>query len=375
MVENLEYVVVGAGIIGLSIAREIALSGKEVLVLEANEDIGTGISSRSSEVIHSGIYYNKNSHKNTLCNKGRKLLYNYCYEKKIPFQKIGKLIVATNQEEKEELFSLKKRGLDNGLKGIKYLNQNELNKKEPALESIGALYVPMTGIIDSHSLMLALRNDVENNNSLIALRTPFISASKKNNVFNVKTGDKNNPTLIQSHNIINASGLNARKVAQSIDQMKNTLIPNLFFNKGSYFSMSGPAPFKHLVYPLPNINSLGIHYCLNVEGIPRFGPDHEWVKEIDYSVSLEKKTQFIESIKKYWPGIKDANLRPDYAGIRPSINTKSQHSNDFIIQTKQQHGIKGLINLFGIESPGLTAALAIAQFVNYLLNQPNSNKP
>lgn len=363
MTENIQFVVVGAGIVGIAIAREIALLGKEVLLLECEENIGTGISSRSSEVIHSGVYYPKGSLKAKLCVQGRELLYEFCNNYHVPFRKTGKLIVATNELEKDELGRLKNLGTENGVKDIELLGPKEILKKESELISKGGLYIPETGIVDTHTLMLALLNDLENHNSVLALRSPFISANVKDGKFQIQAGKPGDDINICSNYLINAAGLNAQSVAKSINNLSKSLIPDQRLSKGSYFSLGCKAPFDHLVYPIPNENSLGIHYTLALDGRARFGPNHEWASTIEYSVNPELEQVFSKEIKRYWPNLPDGALQPAYSGIRPKILSSGKLVNDFIIQTKDQHGVKGLVNLFGLESPGLTAALAIAKSI------------
>lgn len=362
--EEVESIVVGAGVVGLAVARSLAYSGKEVLVLESADDIGTGISARSSEVIHSGLYYPKGSKKADLCVRGRDLLYAFCNEHNVPFRKTGKLIVATSSTEVPKLHYLRAQGVANGLPGIEFMTPDHLYDKEPVLRAVAGLYLPMTGIVDSQALMVALRNDAESNGKVtIAVHTPFRSARTASQAFLVQAGAGNDIIQMQSRNLVIAAGLNAHSIAARITRAQDSFIPRQYLSRGCYFSLSGRAPFRHLVYPLPNANGLGVHYCLSMAGEARFGPDHEWVPEIDYTVDPGRADAFANMIRKYWPSLPDGALQPAYAGIRPRITGPNQPAADFLIQTSAQHGVTGLIHLFGIDSPGLTAALAIADEV------------
>ncbi|MDA1133023.1 MAG: NAD(P)/FAD-dependent oxidoreductase [Proteobacteria bacterium] len=363
MPESVESIVVGAGVVGLAVAGALARSGKEVLVLESGDDLGSGVSSRSSEVVHAGLYYPRGSAKADLCVRGRRLLYAFCREHRVPFKEIGKIIVATAADEVPRLHDLHARGAANGVTGIQFLKRDDIAAMEPALQGLAGLFLPMTGIVDSHALMAALRADAEKQKVTIALRTPFRSARAAGHAFIVEAGLGKQAIEVHGRNLVNAAGLNAQSVAARITRMQPTLIPKRHLSRGCYFSFSGNAPFRHLVYPLPAEGGLGIHYCLDMAGGVRFGPDHEWVSDIDYTVDPGRAEAFTTEIRKYWPRLPDNALQPAYAGIRPRIFGPGQEPADFMIQTHEQHGITRLVNLFGIESPGLTAALALADDV------------
>lgn len=363
MSEEVESIVVGAGVVGLSLARALARTGKEVLVLESADEIGTGISSRTSEVVHAGIYHPKGSLKADLCVRGRRLLYAFCREHKVPIRETGKLIVATKTSEVPKLHDLHARGAANGVTGIEFLDPGDLRRKEPALRGAGGLYLQMSGIVDSHALMVALRADAEKKKVTVALRSPFRSARAAGHAFLVTAGIGKDQIQVRSRNLVNAAGLNTQSVAERVTRMQQQLIPKRHLSRGCYFSLSGRAPFRHLVYPIPDADGLGIHYCLDMAGAARFGPDHEWVSEADYTVDPGRATAFAEAIRKFWPGLPKGALQPAYAGIRPRITGPGQAPADFVIQTREKHGIPRLVHLFGIDSPGLTAALAIADDV------------
>ena len=363
MAEEVESIVIGAGVVGLAVARALAHTGKEVLVLESADEVGTGVTARSSEVIHAGLYYSEGSQKAKFCVLGRQLLYQFCRDHHVPFSEIGKLVVATNPNELYKLHELCTRGYANGVTGIETLSEADVRTKEPLLRAAGALYLPMTGIVDTRALITALRADLEAANATIALRAPFQSARSTPDFFQVEAGNGNNSLTLHSRILVNTAGLSAQSVASRIKGLQENMIPERHLSRGNYFSLSTPAPFKHLVYPLPDKVGLGIHYCLDMAGQARFGPDHEWVNKIDYTVDPCQTEKFADAIRKYWPDLPKDALKPAYAGIRPRISGPGQPTADFHIQTHDQHMVAGLVNLFGIESPGLTAALAIADYV------------
>ena len=361
MATDVECIVVGAGVVGLAVARALAQAGREVLVLESADNVGTATSARSSEVIHAGIYYPKGSLKAALCVRGRRLLYNYCAEKKIPHKQIGKLIVACNEQEVPALHDLHARAVANGVSGLEFLNPGEARRKEPALQCSGALYSPATGILDSHALIQALRTDAEAAGATIVLHTPFRGA-RASGVFEINAGIGSNAAELRSKVLINAAGLNAQSVANRITRMQERLVPERHLYKGSYFSLSGRPPFQRLIYPVPG-EGLGIHFTVDMAQRARFGPDSEPVAKVDYAVDPARAEAFYTAVRRYYPDLADGALQPAYAGIRPRLNRPGAPPGDFVIQGRGVHGIRGLVNLFGLESPALTAVLAIADEV------------
>ena len=361
--DRVNCVIIGAGVVGLAVARAIASTGMSVVIIENEESFGTHTSSRNSEVIHAGIYYPKNSLKAQLCVRGKHLLYRYCHSRNIPHKQIGKLIVATNESEADIVKAYIQKGADNDVSDLIWLDKSEVAKLEPQLKSTGAVFSPSTGIIDSHSFMLTLLGDAENSGAMIAYRTPFIRAEVAGNGFTVTTGGGDSLEF-QTDNLVNAAGLNACSVAQNIQGMPNDKIPTPFYAKAHYYSLSGKNPFNHLIYPVAQKASLGIHVTLDIGGQARFGPDLDWIDTIDYAFDNGRLRLFYEAIRRYWPNIREENLQPGYTGIRPKISGPNESAADFNIQTKADHGVPGLINLFGIESPGLTSSLAIAEIVH-----------
>jgi L-2-hydroxyglutarate oxidase LhgO len=357
-----ECVVVGAGVVGLAIARKLAESGVEVLVLEAEGDIGTVTSARNSEVIHAGIYYPRDSLMAKFCVAGRQALYRYCDTHGVPYKNCGKLIVATTDTERDTLASIAERARANGVTDLQVLDRAEALRLEPALHCTGALLSPSTGIIDSHRYMLSLRGDAEAHGAAFALHAPLETARVENGVFHLQVGGLE-PTTLGCRLLINAAGHGAPAVANVIDAMPKALVPTPYLAKGNYFSCAARAPFSRLIYPVPVAGGLGVHLTLDMAGQARFGPDVEWVERFDYAVDPARGQSFYPAIRRYWPDLPDGALMPAYSGIRPKIVPPAIASQDFMIQGPRQHGVTGLINLFGIESPGLTSSLAIADHV------------
>jgi len=363
MTEAADAVVVGAGVVGLAAARALAQAGRDVIVLERNAGIGEEISARNSEVIHAGIYYPEGSLKAALCVRGRALLYRYCSVKGIPYSRCGKLIVATAAHQRDALAALCVRGQANGVEDLKLLTASEIKHQEPALECVAGVLSPSTGIIDSHSFMLALRADLEAAGGSIAVRSEFRGASAGADGLQliVKAGDEE--LTLSAQTIVNSAGLAATAVARTCEGLDLQYIPDTRLAKGNYFTLQGKSPFAKLIYPLPEPGGLGVHLTLDLGGRARFGPDVEWIDAIDYQVNPDRAAAFYGAIRTYWPGIPQGSLIPSYAGIRPKIAGPGDPPADFVISGPQQHGIPGLLNLFGIESPGLTAALAIGEEV------------
>jgi L-2-hydroxyglutarate oxidase LhgO len=366
--DEIDSVVIGAGVIGLAIARALAQSGRETLILEKETLIGSGISSRNSEVIHAGIYYPRDSLKARFCVAGRRNLYAYCAAHKIAHLQCGKLIVATSAEQIPELEAIRRGAEANGIDDLTWLNTAEIGRLEPALKSAGALLSPSTGIIDSHGLMLALRGDAEEAGAMIAFGTEITRAAIESRGIAIWTNTGTGGPDIRARLVVNAAGLFARDVARLIEGFPAAHIPPGWFAKGSYFRLSGRSPFSRLVYPVPEPGGLGVHLTLDLGGQARFGPDVEWQddtepSELDYAVDPARATHFYGAIRTYWPGLRDGDLVPAYSGIRPKLSGPGQAAADFLITDFARHGVPGLINLFGMESPGLTSSLAIATAV------------
>ena len=354
-----DVLIIGAGVIGLSIAREIAKKGLGVIIAEKNRFAGTETSSRNSEVIHAGIYYPKDSLKTKFCIEGNKKLYDYCEKYKIPFNRCGKLIVATSDEEINKLFEIKKNIDEIGLVDISLLSKKEIHNLEPELRCSGALFSPSSGILDSHSFIQSLLTELQDLNCTVAFNSKVEKVIHSNDSLITEVNGNNENINIRSKCLINCAGLSSQSVAKKIIGLSSDLIPKQYFAKGTYFTSSKKAPFTHLIYPVPENHGLGIHFTLDLSGRSKFGPDLEWIDKEDYSTDLKKRKIFYDQIKKFWVNIEENKLVPDYAGIRPKISGPNDQSADFIIQFPEKNNIRGLVNLFGIESPGLTASLAI----------------
>jgi L-2-hydroxyglutarate oxidase LhgO len=360
--DRVSCVIIGAGVIGLAVARRLAQAGREVIVLEAAEDIGTVTSSRNSEVIHAGIYYSAGSLMARMCVSGKHALYDYCRDHGIPFRNCGKLIVATTPNETLKLQSIKAHAEANGVHDLRTLGGKEARALEPALHCDAALLSPSTGIIDSHAFMLALRGEAEDAGAACAFHAPLLRGRATLGGFELDVGGEA-PITLACELLINAAGLAATFVARGIDGMPIELIPPAYLAKGNYFSCGARAPFSHLIYPVPEPGGLGVHLTLDMAGQARFGPDVEWVDAIDYAVDPARAEKFYPAIRRYWPALPDGALMPGYSGMRPKIVPPAVAVQDFLIQGPKDHGVDGLINLFGIESPGLTSSLAIADYV------------
>jgi len=353
---------VGAGVVGLALARKLAQSGREVVVLEAEDRIGTGISSRNSEVIHAGIYYPKDSLKARLCVAGNRALYAYCAEHHVDHRRCGKLIVATNAPQVEALRHLQARAAANGVADLQWLDADAALNFEPQLHCTAALLSPSTGIVDSHGLMRSLCRDAETAGASVVLKSPVLGGRATPQGLEVRIGGAEPMTLL-ARQVFNAAGLGALALAHAFEGARPASLPPLphRFAKGNYFSLTGPAPFSHLVYPIPPLGALGVHLTLDLAGQARFGPDVEWIDRIDYDVDPHRADSFYAEVRKYWPGLPDGSLQPAYAGIRPKLHGPGEPMPDFLIQREADHGVPGLVHLLGIESPGLTACLALAE--------------
>jgi L-2-hydroxyglutarate oxidase LhgO len=365
---EVEVVIVGAGVVGLAIARTMAREGRDVLVLEAERKIGTGISSRNSEVIHSGLYYPPGSLKARLCVEGRERLYRYCETCHVPHRRLGKLLVATDDAEITVLDRLQENAVANGVTDLQSLSQSQATALEPALSCRAALLSPSTGIIDSHALMLAYQGEAEAHGAVLAFAAPLLQAHVVSGGFELDVGGAE-PIRLSCRCLINAAGLDAVAVARRVDGLPLATIPPAYLCKGSYFKLSGRSPFTHLIYPTPEKAGLGVHLTLDLSGQARFGPDVQWCDTLEYQVDPARSDSFYDVIRRYWPALPDASLEPDYAGFRPKISARQEPAADFRIDASDAHGIPGLVNLFGVESPGLTASLAIARTVTELADE------
>ncbi len=367
MTDKTDSIVIGAGVIGLAVARELAGQGREVIILEAEGAIGTGTSSRNSEVIHAGIYYEKDSLKAKLCVTGKEFLYEYCANHGVPHKRLGKLIVASDESQLATLDEISKKAANNGVDDLELLDEAAAQRLEPALSAKGALLSPSSGILDTHALMLAYQGDGEDNSARLALSSPVEGGEVTQQSISLRVGGRE-PMEIDCNCLVNCAGLTAPRVAASIEGIPADSIPPTYFAKGNYFILAGRAPFSHLIYPVPEQAGLGVHLTLDMGGGARFGPDVEWIPEVDYSVDARRGDVFYDAVRRYWPGLEDDALEPGYAGIRPKIQAPGEVAKDFVLSGPADHAIPGLVNLFGIESPGLTASLAIAREVAHLLN-------
>ena len=358
--EKIDCAVIGAGVVGLAVARSLAMSGREVLILEAQDRFGSGISARSSEVLHAGIYYPAGSLKARLCVAGRNLLYDYCRERGIGHSRCGKLIVATDEAQRNQLEGIATHARANGVGEIQNLTRTEAQTMEPELECVSALYSPATGIIDSHGLMLSLLGDAENAGAVLAVNSPVAGGSVTDTGIVLAIAGTEPMELLAS-TVINCAGLGAQGFARSLAGLSPETVPPLAYAKGNYFSLSGRAPFSRLIYPVPQPGGLGVHLTLDLAGGARFGPDVEWISKPDYVVDPARAEKFYGEIRRYWPALPDDALLPAYAGIRPKPHLPGEPAQDFLVHGPNRHGIAGLVCLYGIESPGLTASLALAE--------------
>jgi len=357
-----DVAVIGAGVVGLAVARALARIGREVFVVEAERGVGFHTSSRNSEVIHAGIYYPAGSLKARLCVEGRRLLYAYCAERGVPHARTGKLIVATSDEEIPVLERLKKAAESNGVEDLVWLSGGEAQALEPGVRCVRALLSPSTGIIDSHGLMASLRADAEAAGASIALMTPVVGGRVRDGGIELSLGG-DEPASVLFRLVVNCAGLGAPDVARSIEGVPARTIPVQRFARGHYFTLTGRSPFRHLVYPVPPVGGLGIHVTLDLSGAARFGPDVQWVSAVDYQFDESRADAFYRSIRRYYPALADGQLQPGYVGVRPKLSGPEEPPADFMVRGPAEHGIPGLINLYGIESPGLTAVLALADHV------------
>ncbi len=359
---EVDSVVIGAGVVGLAVARALARAGRDVLILEAEDDFGTGVSARNSEVIHAGLYYPRGSLKARLCVRGRELLYAYCAERGIDHRRCGKLLVATEPAQLHGLEEIAAAAAVNGVDDLRPLTRAEALALEPALHCVGALLSPSTGIVDARGLMLALLGEAESLGATIAYRARVARMALRGGGVEIWVNDDAEPQL-RARLAVNCAGLAAPALAARIEGFPAAQVPRAYFAKGNYFALRGRAPFQRLVYPLPEPGGLGVHLTLDLVGQARFGPDVEWVETPDYQVDPARAARFYGSIRRYWPELPDDALVPAYAGVRPKISGPGEPAADFRIDGPAEHGREGIVNLFGIESPGLTSALAIGEYV------------
>ena len=369
--DSIECAVIGAGVIGLSVAQALADAGRETLVLEQHAEIGTQISARNSEVIHAGIYYPAGSWKARLCVEGRHLLYRFCADHGVPHRRCGKLIAATGAAQIPELHAISARGQACGVNDLEFLSRAQARALEPELECVAAVLSPSTGIIDGHEYMNALLGLAEQRGATLATRSPVSGLRRFADEIEIRIGGQDS-AAIRVRWLVNAAGLDAVGLARGMDGFPSAAIPAMYFAKGSYFALQQRAPFSRLIYPVPEAGGLGVHLTLDQAGQARFGPDVEWVDRLDFNVDERRSAAFYDAIRRYWPGLKDGSLTAAYAGIRPKLAGPGEPNADFQIQGPTEHGVPGLINLFGIESPGLTASLAVAARVARLVqDQPS----
>jgi len=363
--DTVDAIVIGAGVVGLAVTRAFAIRGYETLLLEANEQFGTETSSRNSEVIHAGIYYPPVSLKGRLCRVGREELYKFCSTRGIRHRRCGKIIVATSDSQLADLTNISSMAIANGV-ALAQLSRKEALALEPQLSCVAGLYSPSTGVIDSHEYMLALLAEVESLGGILICnsRVTKIKLESKG----LQIGINGEAPLLRARTVVNSGGLHAADIASSVEGFPAQTIPTIRFAKGNYFGLRGLCLFRHLVYPIPARTGLGIHLTMDLSGRARFGPDVQWIDNLNYDVDPSKAAQFLTAIREYWPTLPEGALLPAYAGIRPRIGNAGQPFSDFRIDGPKTHGISGLVNLFGIDSPGLTASLAIADYVANLIS-------
>jgi L-2-hydroxyglutarate oxidase LhgO len=358
----MQILVVGAGVVGLAVARAAALAGHEVIVAEATSGIGNGVSSRNSEVVHGGMYYPTGSLRARHCTRGRRLLYDYCASHAVPHRKCGKLIVATTDAEADKIAAIQRQGFVNGVEGLELIGGNAAKALEPAIDCVAAVWSPETGIVDSHRLMLAYQGDLEDRGGMIAFATAIERIEPSRLGWSVAFGGKE-PGTLQVDAVVNSAGLGAQALARTTTGYPETRIPRLVLAKGNYFGYSRRPVFSRLIYPAPVDGGLGIHVTLDLAGRMRFGPDVEWIEREAYEVDPGRAASFYARIRTYWPDLPDDTLVPDYSGVRPKLTGPGEPAADFLIDGPRQHGLAGLVHLFGIESPGLTSSLSLADEV------------
>ncbi|MFK7942299.1 MAG: NAD(P)/FAD-dependent oxidoreductase [Paracoccaceae bacterium] len=375
MTEQVETIVIGAGVVGLAVARALALTGREVLVLDREDAFGTITSARNSEVIHAGIYYAKNSLKARMCVAGKHKLYDYCRTNGIAFNNCGKLIVACSDDEVAAFEGIAKRARDNGVEDLQTMSAADARAMEPELSCKGAIWSPSTGIVDSHNVMLTLLGEAEAHGAMLVLNTVVEKIAVTDGGFLVTTGGEE-PLVLQAREVVNSAGLDAPGLAVAMTGLPTEAVPKQWIAKGNYFSLTGRTPFSRLIYPAPVTGGLGVHITIDLQGRARFGPDVEWLEDADwtdqatYAVDPARCDSFYDAIRRYWPALPDNSLTPDYSGIRPKLtNAQDKYAADFRISGAVEHGLPGYIGLYGIESPGLTSSLAIADHTTEMLDR------
>ena len=366
MSERVDCIVIGAGVVGLAVARAVALTGREVVILEKADIIGSETSSRHSEVIHAGIYYAQDSLKARFCVAGKKAMYEFCDVHGVAYNRCGKIIVATDEAQLPELERLKSNAAANGVEDLEWMTPAEVTEMEPAVYCVGALLSPSTGILDSHAYMLALQGDAEAAGAMTAFMTPVVGGRVMNDGIRIDCGGAA-PTSLVADTVINSAGLWSQAIAAGIAGVPADTVPPTYYCKGNYYTLSGKPPFRRPVYPVPEKAGLGVHVTVDLGGQVRFGPDVEWVDGIDYDVDPARADKFYAAVRKYYPALQDGAIQPGYSGIRPKIQAPHEAARDFLVQGPDDHGVPGLINLYGIESPGMTSSLAIADFVQKLI--------
>lgn len=367
--DTVDTLIIGAGVVGLAIAARLSKAQKNVIIVDQHVSFGQETSSRNSEVIHAGIYYPPESFKASFCRAGKQALYAYCEQRQIPFNKVGKLIVAQQPDDEAGLQRTLDKARANGVTDLTWLSQKQLQKMAPALSASLALYSPSTGILDAHAYMQSLLAEAEHDQALFVGQTKMLSARATHSGFRVTLQSQGEITQLNCRYLINSAGLHSEQLANRIQGMPEQVIPKIHWCRGSYFSYSGKSPFSQLIYPLPEPNTLGlgIHATLDLAGQIKFGPDTQYINALDYQVPQRLKQKFCAAIQGYFPGLDPDKLQPAYSGIRPKIQGPNDSFKDFVIQGETIHGLKGLVNLFGIESPGITSSLAIASYVEQLL--------
>lgn len=366
MTDRVECVVIGAGVVGLAVARRLAMAGREVILVEQWDTIGGETSSRNSEIIHAGIYYPKDSLKAKFCVAGKHALYEFCASHGVHHDRCGKFIVATSDDQLPELERLKGVAAGNGVPDLEWRTPAEVAEFEPNVFCVAALLSPSTGIIDSHSLMLAYQGDAEAAGAMVAFESPVQGGRVEDDGIVMDIGGAE-PSSIKADVVVNSAGLSAQAVSKKISGIPVECIPPIYYAKGNYFTLGGRPPFNRPIYPVPGQASLGVHSTVDMGGQVKFGPDVEWIDAIDYDVDPGRADVFYDVIRKYYPALPDGALQPGYCGIRPKLQAPGEPAKDFMLQGPETHGIDGLVTLYGIESPGLTSSLAIADAVADLL--------
>ncbi len=369
--DHIDTCVIGGGVVGLAIARKLARKSSSLLVVDAEDHYGQGISSRNSEVIHAGIYYPANSLKADLCVRGKRLLVDYCQSRGLGYRLCGKIIVATSSDEELSLESIRMRAIENGVDDLQRWSGAQVAKAEPAVSATAALYSPGTGILNAHELMTSYVADIETDGGQFVGGVRVLSVESDKGRFLLRCITGGEEYIFSCRVLVNSAGLGAQRIAESIHQIDPADIPRLHLCKGSYFTLAAGNPFQRLVYPVPDKSGagLGVHATIDLGGQVKFGPDVEYVESLDYKVSEERRSLYYQAIGRYFPALKESELVPGYAGIRPKLQGPGEQPADFVIQWEKDHGVEGLIQLFGIESPGLTASLAIAEWVSDRLDE------